>query len=424
LKIMIKHILVLLLTVLILLTQGCEREMQQDPTTILIEAESFNYSAGDFTVVQLENGKEVVSGLDRVEWLGYDVHVIIPGRYRCEVKLSSESNFSGSCWIEDYYNNTDERTYNITADIPVPATRKGGVYSIVSKDGSPLDSGHHKMKLHFESDEVNVDWIKFTLMKHHQFTPDTLIQNMKGKEWILVWSDEFEGNGLPDTSKWTYDIGNWGWGNNEPQYYTEFRADNARQENGNLIIEARKNDMDQPWTSARLTTRGKVSFIYGRIEFRAKVPAGDGAWSAGWLLGDAYRDEISWPYCGEIDVLECVGREIDDETGDGVNHASCHTRAYYFKQGNQISNIIPVKNMNKAFHVYSIDWDATGIHGFVDGKKYFTYDKLNGQWEWPFNNPQNLIINLAMGGGMGGQIDENLTSQQLIVDYIRVYEKK
>jgi len=80
--------------------------------------------------------------------------------------------------------------------------------------------------------------------------------------------------------------------------------------------------------------------------------------------------------------------------------------------------------MNEAFHVYSIDWDATGIHGFVDGKKYFTYDKLNGQWEWPFNNPQNLIINLAMGGGMGGQIDENLTSQQLIVDYIRVYEKK
>ena len=105
-----------------------------------------------------------------------------------------------------------------------------------------------------------------------------------------------------------------------------------------------------PWTSARLTTRGKVSFQYGRLELRAKAPVADGTWGAGWLLGDAYRDELSWPYCGEVDIFEAVGREIDDETGDGINHGSCHTRAYYFKQGNHISNTIPVEGMGTEFH--------------------------------------------------------------------------
>ncbi|MBN2366703.1 MAG: glycosyl hydrolase family protein [Calditrichaeota bacterium] len=398
--------------------------MQQGAPAVMIEAESFTASQGEFQVAELPDGNIVVKDLESGDWLGFEVNVPVPGRYRCEIRLSSESNSAGSCWIEDYYDNKDGRTYNITAGIQVPATRKGGVYSIVSKDGSPLDSGLHKMKFHPESDKVNLDWIKFTLMKHHQFTPDTLVQNMEGSEWKLVWADEFEGQGLPDTSKWTFDIGNWGWGNNEPQFYTEYRIENARQENGHLIIEARKNDMGQPWTSARLTTRGKISFIYGKIEFRGRVPSGDGTWAAGWLLGDAYRDEISWPYCGEIDVLECVGREIDDQTGDGINHASCHTRAYYFKQGNQITSIIPVQNMTDEFHIYSIEWYPDGIHAFVDGEKYFTYDQLDGEWEWPFNDPQNLIVNLAMGGGMGGEIDKNMTSAQFVLDYVRVYAKE
>jgi beta-glucanase (GH16 family) len=375
---------------LIFVSLGCQKQTIKIIPIITIEAESYKDSYGEFNVGQY-NGNKTLTALDKSEWLAYDVNVEVPGRYRCEINLSSESNSSGSCWIEDYYDNQDGRTYNITATIPVPATRKGGKYSIVSKDGCPLNAGIHKMKLHIESDSVNVDWIKFTLMKQHQMTPDTLIQNMNGSEWELVWADEFDGQGLPDTSKWIFDIGNWGWGNNEPQYYTEYRKENARQENGNLIIEARKNDMGQSWTSARLTTRGKETFLYGKIEFRAIPPAGIGTWAACWFLGDAYRDEISWPYCGEIDVLECVGHEVDQETGDGI---------------------------------YSIEWYPNGIYAFLDGEKYYTYDKLNGEWEWPFNNPQNIIINLAMGGGMGGQIDENLTSQKLIVDYVRIYQKQ
>jgi beta-glucanase (GH16 family) len=278
------------------------------------------------------------------------------------------------------------------------------------------------MRLHFEGTNLQVDKIELTKMIDHQMTPETLTQSTTGENWELVWSDEFEGEGLPDTTKWIYDVGNWGWGNNEPQYYTASRTENARLENGNLIIEARKNDMGQEWTSARLTTRGKTSFLYGKIEFRGKAPAKDGTWAAGWLLGDAYRDELSWPYCGEIDVLECVGREIDDVTGDGINHASCHTRTYYFKENTSITAVTKVEDMVNTFHTYTIEWKPDGIKAFLDGKEYYTYDKTKDSLEWPFDQPQNIILNLAMGGGMGGAIDPSIDSQQFILDYVRVYE--
>ena len=415
---------IFLLSGLFLLLQSCTSQEKNEPVSITIEAESFKESSVTVKLINLAEGNKAVTRLDKGEWLGFEVSVPLAGRYRCEVRVSSESNTVSSCWIEDYYDNKDGRTYNITAAIPLPANRKGGVYSVVSRDGCPLNSGKHKLKLHVEGDSVSVDWIKFVLLKKHQLSADTLIQNMEGKEWRKVWSDEFDGNGLVDSAKWTYDTGNWGWGNNESQYYTEKRTENARQEGGNLIIEARKNDLQQPWTSARLTTRGKVSFVYGKIEFRAKVPAGDGTWAAGWTLGDSYRDEISWPYCGEIDILEAVGHEIDDESHDGINHASCHTRAYYFKQGNHITNVIAVKDMASEFHTYGVEWTKDAVIAYVDGEKYYTYDKHDSEWAWPFDQPQNLIINLAMGGGMGGTINPSLSSQKLIVDYVRVYDKK
>ena len=182
--------------------------------------------------------------------------------------------------------------------------------------------------------------------------------------------------------------------------------------------------MGQEWTSARLTTRGKFSFLYGKIEFRGKVPSTDGTWAAGWFLGDEYRDELSWPYCGEIDVLECVGSEIDDKTGTGINHASCHTRTYYFKEGTHITAVTDIEDMVNEFHNYTIEWTPEGITAFLDGEEYYTYDKTKDELEWPFNKPQNLIVNLAMGGGMGGSIDPTADNEQFILDYIRVYERK
>jgi beta-glucanase (GH16 family) len=383
--------------------------------TVLIEAESFNNESSK------DIDKSDVVELSANEWLAYEINVPATGRYRIEARCSSAVN--GSIWIEDYFNNKDERTYDITGKMNFMGSEDDS-FRVISKEGSPLKAGRHEIKLHNTDAHVSLDWIKLTLMKEHKVTPKVFEQKMDGEEWSLVWSDEFNGNGLPDTTKWAYNIGNWGWGNNEPQYYTEFRKENARQEDGNLIIEAHKNDLGEPWTSARLTTQGQASFLYGKVEFRAKVPVGRGTWSAGWLLGDSYEDELSWPYCGEIDVLECVGYEIDNETGDGLNHATCHTRAYYFKQDNQIGSEKVVESMNSKFHTYAIEWYPDVIYGLVDGERYYTYDKNKDELEWPFFNPQNIILNLAVGGGWGGAkgIDESWESHQFIIDYVRVYE--
>jgi beta-glucanase (GH16 family) len=280
------------------------------------------------------------------------------------------------------------------------------------------------MRLHANGGPAVIDSIKFTLIKPHELTPYTLRQNLEGEDWVLVWSDEFESDGPPDAKTWAYDIGNWGWGNQEPQYYTADRLKNARCENGRLVVEAHKDRENGGWSSARLTTRGRMSLLYGRIELSAKVSAGDGAWAAVWLLGDDYRDERSWPYCGEVDILENVGREIDDESGDGLNHFSCHTRAFYFKQGNQITATVPVKNLTGEFHLYAVEWTPNGIKMFLDGKHTYTYDKTADAREFPFNTPQNLIVNMAMGGGMGGPIDPKLTSQKMELEYIRVYGRQ
>lgn len=392
---------------------NCEtsKEVVQSSADMIVEAEDFVTSSGE--VQKLENG---VSSRGN-SWIGFDVAVKEVARYKVEIAMMGE----GQVWLEDYAENPDGRTYNITGNFKGSDLEQ---FVTVAKEGSPLNVGTHKMRLHFEGDNIQVDKIEFTKMIDHQMTPQTLTQSTTGDNWELVWSDEFEGEGLPDTTKWIYDVGNWGWGNNEPQYYTASRTENARLENGNLIIEARKNDMGQEWTSARLTTRGKTSFLYGKIEFRGKAPAKDGTWAAGWLLGDAYRDELSWPYCGEIDVLECVGSEIDDETGNGINHASCHTRTYYFKENTSITAVTNVEDMTNTFHTYTIEWMPDGIKAFLDGKEYYTYDKTKDSLEWPFDKPQNIILNLAMGGGMGGAIDPSVDRQQFILDYVRVYELK
>ncbi|MEL6713913.1 MAG: family 16 glycosylhydrolase, partial [Planctomycetota bacterium] len=313
----------------------------------------------------------------------------------------------------------DGRTYDITGPI---AFAPGPDASDLVRSGSPLDAREHRMRVHFSGGPVAIEELSFSLRVPHALTPATLVQNTDGDAWTLVWSDEFDVDGHPDESKWTSDVGDWGWGNKEPQEYTHGRLANARCEDGLLHITAVKDDAGH-WTSARLTTRGKQSFLYGKIDIRAKVPVGDGAWAAGWLLGDAYRDEVSWPYCGEIDVMEAVGREIDDETGDGINHGSCHTRAYYFKQGNHISSTLDVESMG-AFHTYTVEWTPDAVKMLVDGHHYYTYDKTANELEWPFAKPQNVILNLAMGGGMGQAIDPSLVSQEVVVDHVRVYGRR
>jgi beta-glucanase (GH16 family) len=355
---------------------------------------------------------------DQEGWMNLDVEIIQTGRYRVEIAASADS----SCvvWLEDYIDNKDGRTYNVTGDIRI--MHDSASYGV---DGSPFNQGLHHFKLHVQQPNVTIYQVSFELIKAHAPTPVIHTQAMSGTDQELVWSDEFDGNEI-DTSKWIYAVGDWGWGNNELQYYTENDTKNARLENGFLVIEARKNENGNGWTSARLTTRGKQSFKYGKIEFRAQVPAQRGNWAAGWTLGDSYLDELSWPYCGEIDILESVGYEVDDATGDGIAHATVHTPAYYFKINNQISNTKAVPGIASTFHTYAVVWTPTEIKGFVDGQQYYLYDKNANALEWPFDQPQNIILNLAMGGGWGGAkgVDETIQSQKFIIDYVRVYDLK
>lgn len=387
--------------------------------SVKVEAEDFISSNISIETLVVDDNK-TITRTEADGWFEFEVNIPVSGRYKIQVSaLPTEAN-SVTWWVEDYIYNKDDRTYDITGN--TTHDKDQNKFYLVGKDGSPLREGIHKMKLHFDQ-SAYFDNIIFTLLKDHQKTPNVLKQNTTGETWEIVWADEFNGSKI-DTSLWTYDIGNWGWGNDELQYYTEGRKENARIEDGNLIIEARKNDDGYEWTSARLTTRGKTSFIYGRIEFKAKVPSGKGNWAAGWTLGDEYIDELSWPYCGEIDILESVGYEMNDTTGNGIAHASAHSGAYYFKLGNQPTGVIDVENMNNSYHIYAVEWLPDAIYSYVDGKLYATYNDTSTDLSWPFSKPQNIILNLAMGGGWGGYygIDSSLTSQKMIIDYVRVYE--
>jgi beta-glucanase (GH16 family) len=391
---------------------------QQTPSdnVRVFQAEDLTGSSKEF---KTESGDANVVNMNEPGWISFEMDFGVAARYR--VQVFAQSAADAQVWVEDYIDNSDGRTYNVTGSIPVTATAAVSEFFI---EGSPFNKGPHKMKFHVSSGNVMIDKVVFTPMVEHQITPESLTQKMDGDEWKLAWSDEFDGDEVDDAN-WTYDVGNWGWGNNELQYYTVKRKENARIEDGNLVIEARKNDDGKNWTSARLTTRGKVSFLYGKIEMRAQVPRERGNWAAGWTLGDTYRDEISWPYCGEIDILESVGFEVNDETGDGIAHATVHTPAYYFKINNQISSTKNIPNMAGEFHTYAVEWTPTEVRGYVDGEHYYVYDKTANVKEWPFNNAQNLILNLAMGGGWGGAkgLDASITSQKFIIDYVRVYSK-
>jgi beta-glucanase (GH16 family) len=255
-----------------------------------------------------------------------------------------------------------------------------------------------------------------------------------GAEWELVWSDEFDKAGAPDATKWGYEEGLVR--NREAQYYTRGRLENARVEKGVLIIEARKekfaNARYKPdgggesgrefaeYTSASLVTRGKASWTYGRVEVRAKVPSGRGVWPAIWMLGTNIG-AAGWPRCGEIDIMEYVG--FDENT----IHGTVHTGKYNHVKGTAKGAKLAVTKPYEDFHVYAMEWDAKKIDVFVDGKKYFTFENEGtGVEAWPFDAPQYLILNLAIGGSWGGQkgIDEGIFPQRLEVDYVRVYKQK
>ncbi len=238
----------------------------------------------------------------------------------------------------------------------------------------------------------------------------------------LVWSDEFDYQGLPDSSKWSYDThGNdWGWGNQEAQFYTSRRLANAEVKEGKLFITAiQEFYKDHKYTSARLVTKGKGDWLYGKIEVCAKLPKGRGLWPAIWMLptDGAYG---SWPASGEIDIMENVGYMPDTIL------ASSHTKTYNHKIGTQRSDTIIVPTCYEQFHVYQLEWEPGEYRVYVDGQHFFTFENEGtGPDEWPYDKRFHLILNLAVGGSWGGLkgVDPTIFPSTMEVDYVRVYQK-
>ncbi len=241
-------------------------------------------------------------------------------------------------------------------------------------------------------------------------------------KWQLVWNDEFDYTGLPDTTKWGYSVGGHGWGNNELQYYTDARLENAQVKEGVLVITAIKEPLKgMDYTSTRLITRGKGDFMYGRIEVRAKLPDARGTWPAIWMMPSHWEfgnGEV-WPDVGEIDIMEHVGYD------KGVIHSSAHSKDYYWKVGTQKTATIDIPDACEAFHTYTFEWSESVMRTYVDDQLYFVYENEGlGVNKWPFNKPFFLILNVAVGGAWGAVegIDESAFPQSMEVDYVRYYK--
>ena len=256
--------------------------------------------------------------------------------------------------------------------------------------------------------------------------------------YTLVWADEFNNAGKPDTSVWGYELGLIR--NHEAQFYTKDTG-NIRIENGNLVIETRIEkvanpqygivDPDKPWlkwvaevdtakyTSGSIYTKGEATWKYGIIEVRAKLPEGVGLWPAIWMLGENCN-EAGWPLCGEIDIMEHVGFEKDSIFG------TVHTDAFNHTKGTQKGRKVYVQNPYTEYHLYSIKWTKDYIEFYLDNKSYFRFDNVKKSVkEWPFDQKFNLKLNIAVGGMLGGRkgIDDTVFPQKMLIDYVRIYQK-
>ncbi|WP_207784685.1 family 16 glycosylhydrolase [Marinifilum breve] len=253
-----------------------------------------------------------------------------------------------------------------------------------------------------------------TFAWYHIFTSTKPSQEPAGVDveyTNLVWSDEFDTDGTPDAAKWDYDLGAGGWGNNESQTYTNDAA-NASISEGTLKITAKADGGS--YTSARLKTQDKFEFTYGRVDVRAKLPTGGGTWPAIWMLGANFPD-VGWPACGEIDIMEGIG--------NNPGHIQCalHTPSSSGATENMASTT--VADASDEFHVYSVNWSENQITFLIDDEVYYTYAPVDKNADnWPYNADQFLIMNVAMGGTLGGTIDPAFTESSMEIDYVRVYQ--
>lgn len=236
------------------------------------------------------------------------------------------------------------------------------------------------------------------------------------EQWILDFEEDFSKQSSLDLSTWTIDVGGHGGGNGEAQYYTE-GMHNLIFKDGALHFEGRKEDYKgRHYTSGKILTKGKREWQYGRFEIVAKLPSGKGTWPAIWTLGVSQHGE-GWPEMGEIDIMEMVGKNQD------MIHFSLHSKKYNHRINTQPTYFTKIAHVSDEFKTYGIEWDDTKIAFFVDDQVYATFYKKDYADSWPFDKPHYLILNLALGGGWGGTIDDACLPQSMAVKSVRVYKK-
>jgi beta-glucanase (GH16 family) len=241
--------------------------------------------------------------------------------------------------------------------------------------------------------------------------------------WTLVWQDEFSATTgtAVDKNKWTHETGGHGWGNHELEFYTD-RVSNSYQSNGSLVIKVLKEQFNsRDYTSARLTTKSSFTTTYGKIEARIKIPRGQGIWPAFWMLG-VDIDKVHWPACGEIDIMENIGKE------PSIIHGTLHGPGYSGGKGPTSSYVLPKREVfADSFHVFAVEWEPEMIRFYCDGKLYSTRtaSDLPAGTKWVFDHPFFIILNVAVGGDWPGSPDATTSfPQEMLVDYVRVYQKE
>lgn len=235
----------------------------------------------------------------------------------------------------------------------------------------------------------------------------------------LVWNDEFDYEGLPSSEHWGYQTGGHGWGREELQLYTKDREENARVENGHLVLTARRENAGRnQFTSTRLVSKRKAEFTYGFFDIRAKMPSGRGLWPTIWMVGDTVT-QIGWPNAGEIDIAEHHGR-----TPDSV-YAAAQCIAANYANDTERSSAFYLPNAETAFNNYSLYWDRDELIWYINGEEYHREDRPDtfSTSNWPYQWPFYLIFNISVGGFEGGPVDGSIFPSEMLIDYVRVYQE-
>lgn len=393
-----------------------------------------NTSTGSYLFMQYDFGNGEVSEKTRATTNNYTIFYSEKGDYQVKLTLwglnnelsnnkvvSKTVSIQNDVFVADFTYSIDNAKPNF---VKLSNTTTGNYdrisweYNDKEITGDDIDqteiylhkAGTYDVELHVYKDDVEKILTKQVIIA--QDDPDYL-DNMS-----LVWSDEFDGTSI-NTDYWTFETGAGGWGNNELQNYTN--GDNAEIVDGKLVITAEKlneNKVAGSYSSTRMISKGKQSFTYGRMEIRAKLPSGKGIWPAIWMLGENIST-VSWPACGEIDIMEYVGYEPD------VVHATVHTTSGSGSNGNGSSKTL--ETAEEEFHIYGLLWDEDAIVFYIDTPDNITHTynpTTKTTSNWPFDEDQFFILNVAVGGNWGGAqgIDNTIFPQTMEIDYVRVYQ--